>query len=126
MLSSVMGPIGGSIGYAVHIFFVSDDDKGDTFKTGIFKMCCVCAVVIYFLYFIIIFFLKEKPPVPPTKSASYKSSEPVCKSLKDLISNKNFIFVTQVFGLIYACLTTFSQEVSLLISPYGFKAVSIL
>ena len=125
MLSSVMGPIGGSVGYAVHILFVSDDDKGETFKSGIFKMCCACAIVIYFLYFIIIFVLKEKPPVPPTKSASYIPSEPVCKSLKDLITNKNFMFVTQVFSLVYACLTTFGQEVSLIISPYGFKAVSI-
>jgi Na+/melibiose symporter-like transporter len=125
MLASIMGPIGGGAGYAVYIFFINDEDKGNTFKNGVFRMCCICAIIVSIIYSFVIIFLKEKPQVPPTKSASYEVTEPVCKSLKDLIVNKNFIFVTQVFGLIYACLTTFSQEVSLIISPYGLEPVKL-
>lgn len=123
MLASIMGPIGGGGGYAVYMFFVSNDDTGGKFKTGIFRMCWAVAMFICILYFFVVIFIKAKPPIPPTKSASYEASEPVCKSLKELITNKNFVFVAQAFGLIYACLTTFSQEVALIIKPYGFETV---
>lgn len=126
MAASIMGPIGGGFGYAVFMFFVEESDDGDVAKNHIFRMCWTCAVIIAVLYFFVIILLKGKPPIPPTKSASVVNNEPILQSMKELFKNYNFIFVTQAFALVYACLTTFSQEVSLVISPFGLDSVFLV
>lgn len=113
-----MGPIGSGVGYTGYMFFMSPDDSGQVAKNGIFMLCWTCAVSIISLYIVVIFVIKEKPAIPPTKSASMEITEPIMKSLKNLFTNCNFVFVMNSFALVYACLTTFSQEVSLVITPF--------
>lgn len=120
MVASIMGPIGGGAGYVIYMFFGINETEPNTelTKNNIFRMCWGCAIFLTLLYLLIIFLIKEKPSIPPTKSASVESTEPIFTSLKQLFTNCNFIFVMNSFALVYACLTTFSQEVSLVVSPY--------
>eukprot|EP01022_Parablepharisma_sp_SALTPOND_P033009 TRINITY_DN88037_c0_g1_i1.p2 TRINITY_DN88037_c0_g1~~TRINITY_DN88037_c0_g1_i1.p2 ORF type:complete len:318 (-),score=18.56 TRINITY_DN88037_c0_g1_i1:138-1091(-) len=125
MIAAIMGPLGGAFGYVFHLFFVSPEDENhpEIAKENIFKLCWVTAIVFSIIYLIAMILFKEKPDIPPTKSASVVNTEPISQSMKKLATNGNFWCVMNAFALVYGCLTTFSQEVSLIIEPFGFDSV---
>ena len=121
----IMGPLGSGFGYVMHLFFVSSEDYNDDniAKEHIFKLCWVSGLIFAGAYVIALLVYREKPPIPPTKSACTVSTEPVIVSLKSLWRNSNFWLITCAFSGTYGCLTTFSQEVALMVGPFGFDSV---
>jgi len=57
------------------------------------------------------------------ESAKVIVKEPIMKSLKQLLKNKNYILVAHSFALIYSCVAVFGQEMAFLVSPFGFVTV---
>ncbi len=79
------------------------------------SVCCLMTIV----------FMRNKPKTPPSMSASV-ARDPLCKSLRMLFKNMNFIILLVGYTLVYGVYTIFGACVSFFTDEYGFNIVRAL
>ncbi|EGR32652.1 major facilitator superfamily protein, putative [Ichthyophthirius multifiliis] len=97
-------------------------DKKYSYQTGknlTFKLLFYQALIVSFIVFLNFYFFCDKPKTPPSY-CSFQKREPFIKSLKILIINKTYIFISIAFSSVYGTFIVLSVILDQILNPFGF------
>lgn len=97
--------LGLAIGFLQPCYMVPDSSNFDDVYNGLYNMYLSHVVLLAICLIMAYFFFDEKPPLPPTYAAAMVSKvrqanvPGLVQSLKIMAFDRNFVLLTQVFGL---------------------------
>jgi MFS family permease len=123
-IGSLATPLGCIMGMVIGPFFVLDSDKLDN-KNGhihVNNYMFFSAVLVSIFCLPVIIFFKESPDRFPSMAAMNQTQTKFSfsKDLKLLRKNKNYIWITISFMLLYGVYTCLGAIINNLVSPYGY------
>jgi len=102
---------------------LQDDLKngGDDLRSRVKSILIVQNSIVSFFCILFFFLVKEKPEHPASKSSLEKPADiKMGKEMRNLLKDKNYVFVLIIFTILYGIYTTLGNILSPLFSPYGY------
>ena len=127
-LGSLAAPMGAVTGFLLPLPFIRESDvRDDDLEYGqrrFFIYVLVQNIIITILGLPIIFLIRNYPPTPPTASAAKAMKKKYvgqCRSIGELLRNRDFILLLLSFSFIYSIYTTLGAAVGPLSENFGYK-----
>jgi len=108
-------------------FFISDRDKvhHSEGRQHVNSYMMISAIIITIMNVGVLLLFEERPKIYPSKAAqiSTKVQFDMKKDLKLILHNKNYIFLTITYAMLYGVYTCLGAIINNLVSAYGFGSV---
>ena len=115
--------IGAAIGFIFPVFFITDEDEGETFKHNVMMSLIAQAIIGAVITILTFIFFKSKPKSPPSSSAFDRIDEAgiFTRSIKETFTNKDFMFLFLTFLMVLGAFNTLATIVAYLCQVWDYS-----